>query len=340
MELGAASARPLLLLAAVALMAAPPTLHAQGVEESLASLARENAEGYIGPLTTGLSHAMTGGVFDSARPLGRFGFDVGLRISAALPPAEADQFNVVLPASVTWRPNPQLPEESHPNPYRIKGGGSTSPTVVGDGSGAVLEPTGTFLVALLAAGENPANHEIDLPDGLKVPAIPYATLTASLGLGFGTDLSLRFIPEVEVQEEIGGISATGFALRHSLSQWFPSPMDLAAVFGSQKVTVGNYLEASSTQFGVIASQGFGPLTLFGTGTMRSGKVEVDYTTENPDNTPGLPADGTRFTLTHDLESGTSFGAGARLQLLFLNLSAQYTFDDYPVASLTVGLGLP
>jgi hypothetical protein len=76
---------PLLLAGALAvfLVHPAPDLHAQTVEEDLMGLALENAEGYVQPLTFGMMYAMNGGLFDSAAPMRRFGFEVGARAMAA-----------------------------------------------------------------------------------------------------------------------------------------------------------------------------------------------------------------------------------------------------------------
>lgn len=312
---------------------------AQGIEADLAGLALENAELFVQPLTRGLGFAMATGLFDGAKPLGQFGFDVGARVSAALPPTEAETFSAVLPSSIEWN-RPGLGPKTYQNSYQARGGSSLTPTVVGAGKGVVLEPAGEFRSDLLLVGENPADYEIRFPEGLDIPGVPFLVFHASVGLGFGTELSFRFIPEIEVDQEVGGVRALGFSGRHAVSTWFssPIPIDVALVFGSQKLEVGDYIEASSTQYGVVAERGLGPLSLFVSGIARTAEVDISYSVENPGDNPGLPQDGFEIAFHEDLDSGVSLGAGARLSLLFMTLTGQYVLDDYNGFSLKVGFG--
>jgi hypothetical protein len=314
---------------------APTPIQAQ-VDTDIAGLAMENAERYVEPITFGLGYAMGGGHFDSASPMRRFGFDVGVRVAGAFPSEASKVFDVVLPSSVTYQGN------TYPNPYQIRGGNRPTPSATGEGPGVVLEPTPTFTAILLANGENPEDFTIPFPEGADIPGIPFLVAHGTMGIGWGTEVSLRLIPSVELDEEVGDLSAFGFGLKHSISQWFPgpSPVDLSVWYSRQNMKVGDFLDGNANQFGVLVGKGFGPLTLFGTGMMRDASVEVSYTVENPDANPALPADGTEVGFTSSLGSGAVFGVGARLRLLVMNLSAQYTADEFNTLSVKLGFGIP
>jgi hypothetical protein len=47
----------------------------------------------------------------------------------------------------------------------------------------------------------------------------------------------------------------------------------------------------------------------------------------------------QISFSEELDSGVALGAGARLSLLFMNLTGQYVFDDYDSFSIKVGFGL-
>ncbi len=328
---------PLLLSVMVGSLASlsPAPLSGQTVEEALRVLAEENARLYLDPLTRGLGFAMNGGSFDSARPLGRFGFDLGVRVMAAAFSDEAESFLAVLPSSVDYG------GRTYTNPYVPSGSDGTTPTVIGAGTGVLLQPSGQYRSDLVLAGENPDDYNIRFPDGqLDLSAIPFALAHVSLGFGVGTEIGFRFIPEIEIHSEVGSLSSGGFTAKHELTHWFPSPVDVSVVWSTQSVTVGDYLEGSATQYGVIAGAGFGPLSVYATGSMRESELDVSYTFENPDGNPALPPDGERLAFATRVDSGLVFGAGLKLQLLLLNLSAQYTADDFQTLSVKVGIGLP
>ena len=308
-----------------------------GILSELEGLDKGNAQPYVEPLARGLVLAMAGGLFDTATPLKALGFDLGARVSGALPPSEATTFQAVLPESITWG-DPQF-GGTFEDPLRPAGGDRETPTLVGEGAGIVLEPDGEFRGAILASGEDPSNFTLALPRGHAVPAVPYPVLHASLGVGLGTDMSLRFIPEFEVDEEIGRVKGIGFAVRHALTNWFASPVDVSILLAMQSIDVGTYLDSSSTQYGLMASRQLGPLSLFVSGLLRSGTAEISYQVNNPGSAnPALPDDGTSIRFSEELESDSAFGIGARLQLLIMNVAGQYTFEDYSVVTLKVGFG--
>ncbi len=318
------------------LLMVSPHLEAQGtIEADLEGLDPGNAQPFVEPLAKGLILAMGGGLFDGAVPLEALGFEVGVRVSGALPPNEAETFQAALPMSVSWGGS------TFENPYRPLDGSRETPTLVGEGSGVVLEPDGTFRDALLGSGEDPLDFVLALPRGRDVPAVPHPVFHASIGVGVGTEVSVRFIPEIDVNEEVGRVKGLGFAVRHALTHWFASPIDLSVLVGRQGLDVGTYLDSSSTQYGMMASRRWGPLSLFVSGLLRSGTADVSYEAANPDNAnPILPEDGTPIRFSEEVESGATFGVGARLQLLVLNLAGQFTFDDYPLLTLKVGFGTP
>jgi hypothetical protein len=312
---------------------------AQGrVEKDLAGLAAENAHLYVEPLARGLALAMGAGTFDGAASLPTFGFEIGAKVTGALLPVEAERFDALAPETVTLTgPFGGTFED----PYRPVGGTFATPTVAGEGSGLTLEPDGEFRDAIVASGLDPSDFALVFPEGEDLPLVPHPVLYAGLGIGLGTEVSVRYTPTLEVDDELGEVKGLGFAVRHTLTRWFSSPIDLAVQAATQEVDLGPYAEARSTEYGLLASRRMGPLSIFAAGVMRRGEVDVEYTTENPgDDNPGLPPDGTRINFSEDLDSDTAFGLGARLQLLVLNLAGEYTWDEYPLVTVKVGFGSP
>lgn len=323
-------------LAAAALLFLPVGVAGQNLGEQIRTLTQENAERYVRPLSDGLGHVLTAGFVTDATPHGRFGFSVGLRVSGALFPEEAKTFDPALPSSVTVDFGGR--SRTYTSPYTADG---PSPTVAGDGAGTVLRPSGDFRADLEAAGENVEDWTVTFPRGLDLPLAPFAVLDASMGLGFGTDVVARFIPTVEVHEDVGDLSAFGVGVMHSVSQYLPVPtrlVDASLVFGYQRVELGDYGEASGTSFGAIAGAGLGPLRVYVHGSLYGSEMDVEYTTSNPSGDPTLPPDGTRLTFSNELDRRTRVSLGAAVDLLLLKLSAQYGLGDQKVLSARVGFG--
>ncbi len=319
-------------LALAAILALPAALRAQDIGDKISVLAQENAQGYVHPLAQGLGAALTAGLVTDATPHHRFGFSIGVRGAGAFFPDKAKTFSPVLPASVTVNV-PNYGSRTYSNPYTADGG--TSPTVAGKGPGVVLSPTGQFRQDLIAAGQNPDDYRVDFPEGADLPVAPFAVIDADLGLGFGTDVIVRLIPTLNVNEDVGDLSAFGVGVMHSISQYLsvPTPVDISVTAGYQRVKLGDYAESRGTTFGAIAGVGAGPLHVFAKGNIYSATTDVDYTyqqTGQPDVHIGF---------SDKVSSTGRFGLGLSLDLLVLKLSAEYDMGDYNVASARVGFGI-
>lgn len=314
---------PTCILASVLLLAAPPATGAQetSVPDALRALAEDNASLYVEPLTVGLGIGLNTGFNATAAVHDVLGFDIGVRVVGALVPDEMDFFEAIPPASFTFD------GRTYEDPYAPAGGSLTTPSVTGPGEGRlgqgeaiVLEPQGQFRLDLIAAGENPDDYNIPFPEGFDIPAVPFAVIQGSVGIPLGTDLTVRFIPAVEVHEDVGDVEAFGFGIRHSVSQWIPAPLpvDLAVSFGWQDLSVGDYLDASGTNYGAVVSKDLGVFTLYGAGSLTSADVDVTYRFEG---TQGVPPQTIR--LSQELDTTTRFVVGFNLDVLILDLSAEY-----------------
>jgi hypothetical protein len=328
-----------LLMLVAGAAGSPAPASGQSVLENLGVMSAENARLYLAPAARGLGGALTAGIFDRPTVLEAFHVDLGFRVAAAIP-AESDQyFTPLLPASVTWD-HPTGGTRTYVDPFVLQGADGRSPSAVGDGAGAVLQPSGTFRDDLLAAGEDPGDYALALPAGLDLSLVPAATVQLSVGVGLGSEITLRFLPGAAVSPDVGSFSGHGFAARHEISRWFTSPLDLSVGVATQEVEVAEYMEASTFEGWLMAGRALGPLTLFGTAGLRRASVDVHYEARNPLGLPGLPADGAQVRFSSDMDTGLSWGGGARLQLLVMNLSGQFTAAEQNAFTLKVGLAFP
>jgi hypothetical protein len=330
------------LLALLVLPALPGgggTAKAQTVEDQLQALAEDNAALYVLPLTEGLGYALNSGLFDAAHAMGAFRFDISARVFGALTPVGVRRFDAILPDTLHFA-HPALGNRSYTDPYRPRGDDPSTPSAAGTGPGVVLEPAGSFRQDILQAGENPDAYNIRFPEGLDLTVVPYAVLQFVAGIGFGSEVMVRFLPTFELGGDVGNARATGWGVKHEISRWVELPIDLSLQVGQQSLEVGDYLDGSSREMGILAGRTFGPLSVYGTAGTRRSSVEVRYRVENPEGLPTLPSDGTEVAFRSGLDSSLAMGAGFRLQFLLLNLAGQYLAGDYDSFSVKVGLGLP
>ena len=325
---------PLFLFALCAL-----PLNGQDIGQQIGVLTVQNAQGFVGPLARGVSHALTAGFVSSADPHGMLGFDIGVQLVGARFAETDETFDVVLPTTATYQ------SKTYSNPYAASDNGR-SPTVAGEGSGVVLSPTGTFRSDLILTGSNPDDFDIQFPEGMDLPGAPFAALEGSLGIGFGTQIMARIIPATDVGkivgvDKIGDVSAFGFSVMHSLTQWLPIPTpfwDMSVVAGTQKLELGNYAAARGTTLGLVAGAGLGPLSVYAHGSAYQASVDLDYTVSNPRDNPGLPADGTHLEFTEKMKRTQRLAVGAQLDLILLKFSAEYGTGDYNTLSVRASFG--
>lgn len=322
-----------LVLVLLALLPAPPAAGQELLDE-ISVLTEENARAYAAPLTEGLAYALSGGFSDRSVPLGGLRFDVGIRALGARPGEGAGTFQALLPDSAVFD------GRTFQGPYRPREGSLETPSIAGTGSGIILVPDGELRAYLQERGVDPDEVQLRFPDGLDLPVTPLLAVHATLGIGLGSEVSLRFLPAFDAVPELGAFRSHGFSVSHHLSQWFPSPIDLTATAGYQEASSEDFFESSAVHYGLTAGMRAGPMDFFGGALLRSGSTRVDYEFEVDGDAPGLPAYGTRLSFESDVSAEAGYLLGARLQLLALNLSGHYTFGEQDVVSLKLGMGLP
>lgn len=307
------------------------SLGAQSVEDRIRELGAENGRLYSHPVATGLGAALNAGWHHSAKALGPFHVEIGVRAMGALTPDRADFFQPVLPQEIT---SEDLGGRTFQDPYG-DGEGLVTPTAVGEGRGITVQPQGEFRDALLAAGLNPADFALRFPDGFDIPTVPMGMLQVKLGLLQGVEATGRFIPSIEVSDDIGSIESLGGGLKLTVTDWVAGrfPLDVAVAGGIQSFDAGDYLSIDARHASLLVSRDFSVLTLYASGRLEESEVDVEYTVENPN----LPESGTTVTFEDEGDNTSSFTAGFNLDLLFLQLDAGYTVSDYNL--FTAGLGL-
>ncbi len=300
--------------------------------------ARILAEGYTAPIGKTLMYALNSGWATSAKTHKKLGF--GLTIGGAAPfVPDVDQ--VFTPTGLTSLSVPS---------------GSLS-TVFGEGGDQELNFS--FSESVLG-NEIEYEGKLSFPGGLKdelpLGTVPAPIVQASVGVVFDTDLLVRFIPTMEMQGST--FSLTGFGLKHNIMQYF-GPLDklplnvslLAAIskasfeydlsdstFGGNSTNRKMTFEADTFTIQALASIDLPIISAFaGLGYNAgdsqfnvSGDYSIDY---------GITGIGPRIlkdpiSIASDA-SGVMGIVGARLNLLFLKIFANYTIQEYN--TLTAGI---
>jgi len=115
-------------------------------------------------------------------------------------------------------------------------------------------------------------------------------------------------------------------VRHSISQYFTLPVDVAIGFGYNDVTWGDILEMDATTIGAQIGKTFSILSVYGGLASESGTMKLSYTSTDPNQTTPVSVD-------VDVKSSVRFTGGATVKLGFLQL-----FGDLGVGSITTFSG--
>ncbi|TVR66552.1 MAG: hypothetical protein EA422_01830 [Gemmatimonadales bacterium] len=317
------------------LLSAARDASAQELLDQIAGLGQANAEGYALPLSEGLVRALAGGYVDRSRPLEGLRFDLGIRFLGIRPGDERRSFTAAVPDTVGF--SGQIFQQ----PYGSADGSLETPTIAGSGEGLILIPQGEFRSALAGSGLDPDDFRLVFPSGLDLPLAPNLAVQLTVGIGFGTEVAMRFLPAVEVLPEVGQLRSHGFSVHHHLSRWIPLPgLDLTGVAGFQEATAGEDIDVRAVHWGLIGGTRIGPVDLFGSAQLRSGSARIEYQVENPRGMPLLPPDGAAVSFRTSVSTEPTYLVGARLQLLVMNLAGHYSFGEQDGFSIKLGMGLP
>jgi hypothetical protein len=232
------------------------------------------------------------------------------------------------------------------------------PTVFGEGGDQQLNFS--FSESVLG-NEVEYDGKLSFPGGLKdelpLGTIPAPIVQASVGVVFDTDLLVRFIPTIEMQGST--FSLTGFGLKHNIMQYF-GPLDklplnvsvLAAIskasfeydlsdstFGGNSSNRKMTFEADTFTIQALASIDLPVISAFAGLGYNAGDSQFDVSGDY-----SIPYTVSGVNFSRILEDPISIASeasgvmgivGARLNLLFLKIFANYTIQEYN--TLTAGI---
>ena len=331
------------------LLIAMQALHSQELESLL--LASDDAskltEGYINPAMKGLMYSMNGGWATTGKVHKTLGFDLTISASASFVP-NADKLFAFVPSDYSF--------------LTLPNGETSLPTVMSEND---LETTvdvtidngdGTYNVASF---EMPGGITGDLP----INAVPAPMVQLGVGLPFKTDVKLRYVPKLNFDDSVEA-NLIGLGLQHDVTQYLgpidrlPLNISLLAAFTNMDVTYNIDDEDPSDNVNVtngeaafemktwtvqaIGSLDFKIITLYGSLGYNGGKFSIklkgtyDLTYDVEDGAGTVIATASE-SVTNPINlnfeaNGVRASLGARLNLAFFKIFADYTLQEYNTAS--------
>lgn len=265
------------------------------LEERFGYLTQNDMKSYIKPFATSLGMAFNSAGYHSADVADVFGFSFGVNAMMIMVPDDQLSFN------------PDLPEG-----YSSDKG---TATIYGDKGGYFAGPGGYIVYP---AGVNQKT---------VYAAMPQVTLSM-----FGTEVLVRYVPEVPVTDE-DKLSVFGIGVKHDISTYVPViPIDLSFQVLYNSLEITNILDIKNLAFNLHASKGFGLATVYGGLQYETSTLNVDYT-----YTGNISGQNINENFSVEVDGDNSFRAtlGAAVKLAFLVLNADASFGSQTV--LTAGL---
>jgi hypothetical protein len=276
---------------------------------------------YLNPAMVGMMNTASSGWYSTAETHKRFGFDITVNLMGAFVPDSDLNFDI-----------------SKYNNITVDGGQEMMPTIFGTKKESPSISSSSF---------NPA-IPLNAPNGigLSKPIAPNAMIQAGLGIGWGTEIKFRYVPNSGKD----GFKANtwGVAIQHDVFQYIPGneaiPIHISVIGGYTKSKATwtfndednqwdgsnqhTDFEVQNYSFQLLASTNIPIINAYGgigyNSSKSSYKMYGEYIIDDGKDPYTLndPASG-------DWESsGFTATVGARLSIAFFKIFADYTFKEY------------
>jgi hypothetical protein len=307
------------LLISMLCMMLPMFLFAESIEEKLQAFGKENGKEYIQPFCTALGTDLNTGLYGTAKTLGTLHFGITINTSFASVPSEDKTFTAK-------RPDIEDPLNPGEQIYLYNEPTVKSATCFGETGGTFTSTSDT-------------GNDLILPDGANTPVVPFAMPQVSLGLPFGNEIMLRWLPQYEISSDIGKIGFFGIGLKHDIDQYIPlCPVSLAAQAVYQQMKLGDIVKIKDFALNAEVSKTFLMLTLYGGLQYEHTTLHAAYTI--PEATYGdVTTPATKIAFDIDGDNSFRGTAGLRLRLLIFNINLDYSLSKYPVFNLGLGASI-
>ncbi|MBC8266589.1 MAG: hypothetical protein H8E84_06435 [Flavobacteriales bacterium] len=276
-------------------------------------------EAYFTPMAESFGAGLNNGWYNTAKPHSLGGFDLTFTLNTVIIPNSAETFNI---------------EEA---------GGDVFTSTESEASTIFGSSDKTAMTYTNSSTNTSANF--DMPGGLKTPAMPLPMIQAGIGLIKNTAIDVRFMPMMNVGKSIN-VNLFGIGVKHDLLQWIPGigdaiPMSLSIQGGytslnteleisGQKVA----LSTKATTFNLVASKKLLMVTGYAGIGYNSSTTSFSADTEFELN--GIKFDN-KIEMDFESKNNLRANVGLRFNITVVTIQADYTFSEYPTA--TVGLGV-
>ncbi len=304
------------------------------IQEKLEKFGEENGKLYIQPLVTAFGSNLNSGLFNTAKVLKPYRFGIMFNAQLAFFPKEAEIFAAVRPDLYVNVNGTDIPIYAEPT--------IESASVFGV-KGGTFHLNRDELPQEVIDEFNDA--DLNMPNGAQntteIPFVPLVIPQVNFGLPYGNELMFRYLPPVELNEQMGSLSFWGLGLKHSIDQYLLGviPIDLAAQIAYQQFKITDIMTVNAFAFNAQVSKKLAMFTFYGglgyESTTLNAKYETTVTVLDANNN----ATTEEINIDFDIKGENDVRAtiGFRYSILVLKLFADYSICKYPVANFGFGL---
>ena len=299
-----------------------PSILAEDIKQ-----AEKLLETYFTPMAESFGAGLNSGWYNTAKPHSLGGFDLTFTLNTVIIPNSAKKFNIVDAGGTTFT-------SSETEASTIFGSSEVTPmtyNMEGD----------------LAIGQG----DFEMPGGFKTPAIPLPMIQAGIGLIKNTAIDIRYMPMLNVGDNIN-VNLFGVGVKHDLLQWIPGigdaiPMSLSLQGGytslnsELKLEIDNALQKVSlktkaTTINLVASKKL--LMMTGYIGLGYNSATTTFATDANFDLGGIQFD-EKIEVAFESNKNLRTNIGLRLNMTVVTIQADYTFAEYPTATLGLGVSL-
>ena len=278
-------------------------------------------EAYFTPMAGSFGAGLNSGWYNTAKPHSLGGFDLTLTLNTVIIPSSAKTFNIKAAGGDVFTSND-----------------TEASTIFGSADATTM----TY-------NNNSTGLDVDfeMPGGFKTPAIPLPMIQAGIGLIKNTAIDVRYMPMLNVGDNIN-VNLFGIGIKHDLLQWIPGignaiPMSLSLQGGytslnteleilGQEVS----LKTKATTINLVASKKL--LMVTGYAGLGYNSATTTFTTDANFDLGGIQFD-EKVEVAFESNNNLRTNIGLRLNMTVVTIQADYTFAEYPTATLGLGVSL-
>jgi len=349
--------RKLICLTAVASFILALSVKAQDLEETLSKLSSTAGKSYVAPVITAFGSNLNSGWVSSVPAAKKLGIYIDLKAvgmgsffddkSKSFSTTSKFFFNSlqadqILSSSGISSANPNYTSVKNEILRTELDVEFSGPTIVGSKNEflKIVFPGKTVQGVTLARTQFNINEVKGFLD--ELPALPTVTGQLTLGTVMGTNVSIRYMPDIEIQD-LGKFKFFGIGGIHNPGIWLPNPLpvDLGIGYFTQKLQVGDVFETTAEQFGVYVSKTFGiiiSITPYAGIVSEKSKTTVSYEYQSNQTISGAQVPKAKISFELEGENTTGFVVGFNLHLAAININADYKIAKTKTASAGISLG--